>query len=671
MSRRDQRQQKEKRREQRKATLASRRNAPLWEKVCSRAAAFIKHREWRDARNVLEEYEREHPGQFEVLRLLLDVYHAQREHALYCVVCRRLVEQRPDDSHLQLMLAGANATCGNPVSATLGFRSFLERWPEDPLADGVRQTLTQLQPSLEIVLAKMPFTGDDRLELGALHEQVLTCLAAADDAGAIRLGEELLARSPEFVSVMNNLSEAYYRAGQPDAAMAKSRRVLQLQPDNVHALSNLTRYLYLTGDHQEVEELARRLVQAPADAVDPWCKKCEALSFLGRDEEIRRVMTEAAPHMNDSGPPDSKALLHHLGAVACWRLGDAAQAEQYWRKALKFVPGFELAKQGVAEAARPAGQGHGPCSFPMNYWIRQELLGELRDSIPPGTDPAAVTSAARRFALAHPGLMKLVPALLDRGDKAAREFAGRLATLVATPEMNDVLRTFCHSPKGPDSLRMEVARHLKGAGVFSTEPVQVWVKGRRTEIELIGFEITREPQESDRAPHVDDLVYEAYHAMQARNVAKAAELFEKCIELAGEAPDLMNNLAATYQQLGRDAECDQLLQQVQERWPDYFFGQIAAANTATVAGDYKRSNEYLAKLRRRTRLHVTEFTALAAANIRLLLARDQGAGTRYWLDMWRQIEPDDPKLHELESLCNSSRILEQLRGGLNESKRKR
>jgi hypothetical protein len=82
---------------------------------------------------------------------------------------------------------------------------------------------------------------------------------------------------------------------------------------------------------------------------------------------------------------------------------------------------------------------------------------------------------------------------------------------------------------------------------------------------------------------------------------------------------------------------------------------------ATYAGDCELAESYLAPLRRPQQLHITEFSALAAANVRLLLVRGKVDAAGSWLNMWRQVDPDHPELPAFESRCRSANALKTLR----------
>jgi tetratricopeptide (TPR) repeat protein len=653
MSRSKKRGRQEKRPNQHRRELASRRaRSQAKVDVCDRAAALIKDRRWHEARELLEEYERTHPGQRDVLRLLLDVYHEQKDYGPYCQMCHRLLEREPDNRPLRLMLAASYWADARLASALKVFRGFNEAWPNDPLADGARESIAQLEPAVDELLGTLPFAGDDRLELAAMHEDVLRSLNHGDFERTIRIAEQLLARSADFVPAMNNASEAYFRTGRTDDAVAMTRQALQRQSDNVHALANLTRYLFLSGRNHEAKEAAEHLRSLRPERDDQWLKTCEALGFLGDDEAVLATFADAKRAGATDGETPVEALLFHLAAVASARQGHHVQADRYWRQALKICPGLDLAKENVADAAQPVGQRHGPWPYSLNDWLGSQSVAGLVDTLDRlkvGTSDDGVSRAVKRYAEAHPEVVNLVPALLDRGDPAGREFACRFATLLGTPEMLDALRVFCLSQRGPDAMRLTTANRLRVAGALSSNCVRIWLDGHWQDTELLAFEITSEPSGPFHTPEVDELACQAREALRRRDSAEAERLFRKCLDLAGETPSLLNNLAATYAQQGRTDELSELVKRIHERWPDYFFGRIAMANMATMNGDHELAERYLAPLRRHQRLHISEFAGLAAAQIQLFIACRKLDAARSWLEMWRQIDPDDQNLHTLES----------------------
>ncbi len=164
---------------------------------------------------------------------------------------------------------------------------------------------------------------------------------------------------------------------------------------------------------------------------------------------------------------------------------------------------------------------------------------------------------------------------------------------------------------------------------------------------VLNFEIVFEPDDVHRSPQIQEWAEDAYRALLEEKGQEAEVLFKKCLEAAGDAPDLMNNLAAAYAMQGRDAESHDLAIAIHARWPEYFFGRIYMANTATIERRFDVAEQYLQPMLQQQRFHITEFRAMATARIQLEIARHRLDAAQSWLDLWKSTEPDH---HDLEKL---------------------
>ena len=63
-------------------------------------------------------------------------------------------------------------------------------------------------------------------------------------------------------------------------------------------------------------------------------------------------------------------------------------------------------------------------------------------------------------------------------------------------------------------------------------------------------------------------------------------MLREALESEPDAPDLLNNLAMALRGQGKRAEAARILHDVQQRFPDYFFGQIALAQEQIDSGDH-------------------------------------------------------------------------------------
>lgn len=594
----------------------------------------------------LEGLDRRYPARQDVLLRLSNVYHELKDYQAYQAACERLVAAKPSAA-FTLMLAGAYLANVKPILALRTFRRFLDRWPGHPRADEARRTAGEIQARLDEMLVAMGLTGPDALEIAALHEEVQALLGQGKYPEARREAERLLQHRPNFPAALNNIAQTYFAEGLLGQAIATSRQTLEIDAENVHALSNLSRYLFLNGRYEEARGYADRLRAAPPKGFDVWTKKAEALSCLGEDQALLELFQEFEQTAGSEAQLAS-GLFFHLVAVAALRLGREGEARRHWKAALRRQPGFEPARANLDDLRRPVGERHAPWPFPFHCWVSMKLLNELiayQEHVRTADPNPAEGPKMTDFLQDHPGLTVLVPALLDRGDPPGREFAFRTALAIKTPEMLTALREFALSQRGPDALRSEAAQTVAQGGLLPPGPIRLWLRGEWREILLFGWEITPEPFNAyAHSQRVQELLAEAHEAMRQGELGRAEGLFKQGAELEPDSPDILNNLAATYQSQGRHAEASALLRQVHERFPDYLFAGTAVAKLHIQQSRLAEAKALLDPLMARRRFHTSEFAALASAEIDYLLAQKNRDAARSWLEMWAKLVPDSPIL---------------------------
>lgn len=631
--------------------------------VLEEALALFEHGDLLQARSVLEEADQRRPDQSEVLRLLLDVLHEQQDYRTYCTVAGRLLRLEPGNRPLHLALAEAHLLCARVTTALSGFRRFVERWPDDPLVEGARLEIERLEPLLDRILGTVPFPVAERYELAALHEEMLALLGAGDHERVVTVGRELLRRVPDFTPAMNNVAVSSYELGRIDEAFAHSRRVLELRPDNPHALSKLAQWLFLGGRGEEAAPLLERLRDCRSNHEDIWVCKAEALAMFGDDQGVLEALRGAEEAGVAGLPSPSMATLHHLAAVAAARQGDERRARRLWQRALEVIPDLNVARDNREELDRPAAERNPPWFFETRCWITQRTFNDLGDALTRCSASRSASVAIEGFVSRHPEVAALVPHLLDRGDPNAVELAVQFARQAQTPALNEALRAYAFGRRGPDRLRFEAMSHLSTIGVIPSDPVQMWLRGKWSEVEPLAFDVTQEPIDPGYGPPASDWSTEAYEALQSDDGERAEILLRKCLTLVGERPWLLNNLAAALLIQGRDDESVSLTRRVQEQWPDYFFGRIALTHELLRDDKVAEAEDVLHELcRRKRRLHTTEFSALCHAQVRLLLRSKKFEGAEMWMGMWERVVPDDADLDECKRALTWSREARSLAG---------
>ena len=142
----------------------------------------------------------------------------------YQQAAERLSVLRPNDPEIALAVAGARLLNTRLALALQSFQRFLARWPDHERAAEVQTQVAQLAPLLRDMLDEVGATGEQGIELAVQHEQVQSLLAQNEWQQAIRAGEQAIARKPDFIPVLNNLSRLILPMASPSRRLRRRGR---------------------------------------------------------------------------------------------------------------------------------------------------------------------------------------------------------------------------------------------------------------------------------------------------------------------------------------------------------------------------------------------------------------------------------------------------------------
>jgi len=606
------------------------------------ADQLLEREAWAEARDHLAELAGRFPNEADVWTRLVNVAYELGDMSSYQRAAERLLALDPRAHDLRLALAGAYLSTGLPTLALRTVRDFLRLAPDHAKADEARRLLADLEQGLPAILAEMGLAGGAGLKLAELHEEVQVHLARGEYVRARQVAQAALRLKPELAPVLNNLTQAYAADGLREEALATTERVLALQPDNVHALSNRARLLALLGRFDEGRVVAQRLLASTAPALDGALKKAEALSYLGLDQDLYDLFQAHLATSADDFSPHAGALWH-LAAVAALRLGHTGQARTWWRAALEREPGLSLALANLKDLDQPVGQQNGPWAYDLGYWLTPATVRELEQEVRAGRTGEAAQGPFRRYLRRHPELERLFPVWLARGAPDMREFTLVIVEAVALPALAQAAKDFALGQAGSDAQRLHAAQLAVTQGALAPGRVRVWRTAAWTEVLLMGIEIHGEPERTRARPRpVERLLSQAVEHMQAGAMAAAEAVLRQALVLDPDAPDLLNNLAATFAARNRPAEAEPIWRAILERHPDYLFARASLGRVAAQRGEVTEARALLDPLLTRRRMHFSEFSALAMGLIETALAAGQPREAQSWLDMWARAVPADP-----------------------------
>lgn len=612
-----------------------------------KAANLIDQGKPAEAVEILKELDKAFPNTPEVLGQLANAYTDLRDAPAVEPVLRRLARLQPGDPDIAFALAGAYSMNLRPGLARRAFLDGLRRWPDYPDAGRARKDIELLETLLRDQAAELEMDEDQAFELLTQHDEARFHMAHGDYRQARRSLEDLLRRYPNFAPALNNLAQIEAVEGRLDQAIQTSLRILEGHPENIHALSNLARLHFLTGRPDEAEAYARRLKESRADAADRWTKIAEALSFLGDDAGLLALYDQAKA-AGELEPPQSDTVFYHLLATAACFLDKEKNARKYWEKALKINPNFDWAQQNLADLDLPPEQRAGPWAYPFGNWLLGELSKDIQAALkkmkPGAGKPQVQEQLSRLVEQRYPQVFFLAPHLAARGDENARQFVVHMAAVSAHPALVEAAKEVVLGRRGSLQERARLAQVLSQADLLPSGIIDLWAGNEKSPMMLMSYEISTEPEKSSLPRRAHALAEQAHAALYDQDGEKAEALLKQALAIAPDDPSLLNNLAMAYSFQDREAEARRLILEVHARFPDYFFGVVAAANIKTQQGDLEQAHKLLDGLMGRKRLHYTELVAMCQGQINVLLAEGEREGARSWLEMWEQIDPDNPSL---------------------------
>jgi hypothetical protein len=361
--------------------------------------------------------------------------------------------------------------------------------------------------------------------------------------------------------------------------------------------------------------------------------------------------------------------------VAEYRKDNIARARSHWQKSVQDPHSQELAQANLEELGKPLHERTCPQAFSMEAWISHrtiELMTAAVERAARHENDGAFREKVNQFLDAHPELIYFVPQAIKAGDSHSRKFALELAEMSAHPQILSDLKKFMLGQDGPDGLRVKASQVLTKHGLCkSGEMVEVWLKGVRTPLLMMGWEISYDPPErSNLKPAAQRLMEQALHALRAEDGATAETHLRKTLAIQGDDPSLLNNLALALGMQGKREESDAIADDIPVRFPDYFFGQVIVVRRAIQADQMEKARSMLDRMMQKTELHVTEFSALCACQIDFQIQDDKPEGALSWFEIWKQGYPDDPNLEKYEKIMGMISAFTKLKQGFPKRERK-
>lgn len=203
------------------------------------------------------------------------------------------------------------------------------------------------------------------------HDRARSLLEEGKFPQAVKLLEEIVAVTPDFLAAHNNLALANFYMGRFARAKECLGEVLRQDPGNLHALCNMAIFMQYAGDREQLDDLLRMLEATVPFHQEHVFKMATTMGILGRHKtaytHFRRLLKD-----EEVG---GDASLYHYCAAAASNCGLYTEALRCWRQASKLapesaVPAFFLAQlqQALAEGRQLA-----PVSYNFQLPFQEQL----------------------------------------------------------------------------------------------------------------------------------------------------------------------------------------------------------------------------------------------------------------------------------------------------------
>ena len=467
----------------------------------------------------------------------------------------------------------------------------MAHWPDHEHAEGGRRNIHLLEEIIaNDVEHYLPELADrqERFELAEAHERMVVDLQAMRFEKVVQAAAQMLARWPGFIPARNNATEAYFGLGQLERAIEVGRETVKLVPDNLYALASLARFLTLDGRMDEARQLAESMRGMSSDRVDHLLCAARACSLLGLHDAVLDLFSRTEQYTRDAAA-QIRALLYHLAAVADSNLGRHDPARRRWETAIQCCPSLEIAAENLADHKQPVSQRHGAWPFGLGEWVTEPMLERMSAVAKSTKDTEIYQTRMAELFQERPSLVKLLVTALRHGGPDACEFVFGIARTLDQSPLIEPLYEFATGQRGSQKLRTDVLSWLGSNNLISQTVHRMWLDGEWRSIKTFWNEIYDEPA-TRHTPEVMDKGAQAFYLIRD-NPAEAERMLREALELEPDAPDLLNNLAMAIQVQGKRAEATRILHDVQQRFPDYFFGQIALAQEQVDSGDHDAAQD--------------------------------------------------------------------------------
>lgn len=524
---------------------------------------------WRNghferAREVLEAAQRQQPQNVDILYNLACVDHAANRTEAAIGLLAQAARLAPRRSDIQKMLAITTGDVGALDDSAAAWNRYLQLEPGDDVARRERGftaiqmgRLEQGMADLQWFAARHPDDAVVHFELGAAENK-------DDPAHALVEFDRALALQADFAAAHSARGSLYYQMGKPEIALADLEAAAVLRPDDAVSLDRLGQtYLALDRAADAVRVLRKAAALAPEDS-KTQLHLARALADAGMAAESKAAMDR----FRQLGPAVNKAVPG--GLVDYLALTPEQRRADYRKRVEQLV--LEHPQDAAAQVT----------------WLRV-LLEENQLS------QAAITAGA--IAALKPSAVVLTDAgrsLLDARQYApARDLLQKAAATAGTPAdvTLDLAIATLHATGAAEAMRLL-------DGVADTARTGYWHLAKAEALDAMGkpLEAAQELEQALRvSPRESGIYIQACAFLLRQGKAEdAMRISGRALEALSGNREVLLLRAVVLQHAKRFDEAGQLLEQVQNRWPEWPAGWLAGGIVLGVRGRQDEARTALA-----------------------------------------------------------------------------
>lgn len=640
-------------------------------KLMTKIAKMLDDDEFVEALPLLEEAVKRFPGEERLWDMYAHVGSELNNPIVMQKAFAKLVQFQPNEPDNLHNLAVVYAMGVYPALATRIFREFARRFPFDSRQKNALEMAEFAEEQIEGMLEAYNIPNDETgKQIAVLHDKVQLYMNHQEYEKAIKTAQELISKSPDFISPYNNLSLVYFMKGDVENAVKTSQQALAKQPENFHALGNSVRFLAFLDKKDEARNMANKLRTVESKFDDIYTKKIEAFAFLGDDQLVVETYQEIEKKkikLNQEG------YCKNLAAFSFYQLGNEKKAKKLWQEAAD--DDYDDAEENLEELSFPV-YDRNVFSLGLNYWLPSAYIKELMNLTENTKDDddfdANLKKKTNQFFDKYPNIIGIFPTILERADETAKDFVIKLINWSENPQALEILKEFALGKNGSDAIRGKAAMALTELKAFPKN-VQLWVKGKQIETIMRGFFITGESiidKIYPLKPKAKELLQKGVIEMQNGNAESAEQFFKKASEIQSDHPALINNLIVVRQMKGEKIDHEKELRTLTTQFPKYFLGAISLGFLEVRNKNIKAAKEILEKFDDKEEWHITEFNQFSKLQIEICLAEKLFEGARSWLNQMKMFnenfdptEKEKAEFAELESQIETAELINKLSSG--------